>query len=299
MKNLSNNMQGILWMMVMTIVGATATATVRLLIESGAHIFQIVALSTLLTLPYCIAFIVKQKIGFRNNHMKTYSLRAVLEFCGWSLSFYALSLIPLPTHMALGYMTALFLYTVAVIVLREKANIHRWIAFFTGIAGVMIVIHPGIDHTEAAQSDALYLAAFLMFIACSCFCTCGVIIKRITAHEPPMRITFYMGLLTGLIATPTAIIYWQPLSSQQWMMAVCLGLFAFGQQFAVTKAFSKADISVVIPISLTTLLYSSLYAYFLFDEMIDLWTICGGLIVFGSVLYAIYHARRGEVGAYE
>ncbi len=301
MKHYSDISHGVFWMVVMTLLGACNFVIIRFLTESHMHPFQIVFFSNVFATALFLPYLMKKKIVLQTAHYKAYVLRAVLECVGWSLSFYAISLIPLPIHTALSYMTPLFLYTAAVVILREHSSIHRKIAFVAGLIGVLTVIHPGIDDSSLAGNNRghVYLATILIAIACSCFATCGILIKRLTANQNPSTITFYMVFLTGLLALPLATYVWLEPTLYQWKLCLLMGVFVFGQQYAVTKAFSKAPITVVLPISFSTLIYTSVFAYFFFDEIVDVWTIAGGIIILSSVLYALYHAKSAEVGQYE
>jgi drug/metabolite transporter (DMT)-like permease len=69
---------------------------------------------------------------------------------------------------------------------------------------------------------------------------------------------------------------------------------------SATKAYSYADLSVLMPFVFSRLIFSSIFAFFLFSEMLDAWTALGSfIIVFGSVYVAYKEKRKNRIKVYE
>jgi drug/metabolite transporter (DMT)-like permease len=64
----------------------------------------------------------------------------------------------------------------------------------------------------------------------------------------------------------------------------------------LTRAYTKADASAIIPFDYTRLPFIAVGAYFVFGEEPDIWTWVGAAIIAGS---SIYIARRESVVARE
>ena len=60
-------------------------------------------------------------------------------------------------------------------------------------------------------------------------------------------------------------------------------------------AYKYADLSVTQPIWFTGLIFGSSFGYLAFNEIPDLWTWVGGIVVFSSVLIITYNERNNEI----
>ena len=51
------------------------------------------------------------------------------------------------------------------------------------------------------------------------------------------------------------------------------------------RGFVVGEVNAVAPIEFIRLIYAGLIGYLFFAEVIDIWTVTGGLIIAGSALY--------------
>ena len=56
----------------------------------------------------------------------------------------------------------------------------------------------------------------------------------------------------------------------------------------MNTAYKLSDLSVLQPVNFSRLLIASLFGFLIFDEVPDIWTIIGGLIIFSSILIITY-----------
>lgn len=283
-----NDKHGIILALVAASMGSFISMFSRLL-SSDLHIMQIVffdmAIALLWFLVISMRFHTKDEV-LKSPFIKRHACRGVLEFIGWLCMIKAVTLITLPMHTALSFLTPLLMSTVAVIILRESHTYHIWVALLFGVIGMLIIVRPspeGYDNT----------GALLMFCAASCFTTCGVLIKKMTIKgEPSYRITFYMLLFTSLVSLPFAVMHWQVVSWASVPYILGLGLATYLQQISISQALVKTRVILIVPFIFTSLIPSSLIAYFVFSEVVDIWVIIGGLVVLSSSLYAMLSVRK-------
>ena len=64
------------------------------------------------------------------------------------------------------------------------------------------------------------------------------------------------------------------------------------------RAYSIGEANAIGPIEYVRLIYAGLFGYFLFGEIVDIWTLVGGVIIVGSTLFiARDEARRPSAPA--
>lgn len=126
------------------------------------------------------------------------------------------------------------------------------------------------------------------------FALCGVCIKILTRTEPNIRITFNMMLMTAIVAAPFALWKWQPIPSEAWSILLLLGLLVAGVQYAVAQAFSKGDLTLILPFFFLNLVWSAVFGWLFFEEMLQPNTVYGAAVIMGASFYAAYMAKQEE-----
>ena len=63
-------------------------------------------------------------------------------------------------------------------------------------------------------------------------------------------------------------------------------------QMCMTHSLRIADTMVVLPFDFTKLVWGALFAWILFGEVMDGWTLLGSLVIFSGGLYVAYRERQ-------
>ena len=62
------------------------------------------------------------------------------------------------------------------------------------------------------------------------------------------------------------------------------------------QAFKEADVTAVLPIDFTKLIWSAIIGYLAFAEIPDAWTWVGGTVIFSAIIYIAYRERHVRAG---
>ncbi len=216
---------------------------------------------------------------------RRFMVRSLLETIGFTLFFLVMAIVPLPMLAALAFVTPLMVSVLAIIRLGERPHWQNYVALLLGSIGVIVIAQPG--------SGQFGLGVMLMLGASFCFANCGILIRKMMQTEHPAQITFVMLWLTALATLPCALYFWQEVALAHLPFLLGLGAAVALQQYAVTKAFTGAAITTVLPFSFLNLLFTSLLAAMLFDEIIQFWTLVGGGMILGAALLS--YMRDGRV----
>ena len=94
-------------------------------------------------------------------------------------------------------------------------------------------------------------------------------------------------MLGLIVASVLAYIYWQPLISESYIIFLGIGLFfSLGLYFQII-ALSKARASLVQPFHYTLIFWAILLGYLFYNELPDLLTIMGSVIIVISGIYVL------------
>ena len=98
-----------------------------------------------------------------------------------------------------------------------------------------------------------------------------------------------------LFALPLAIYFWEMPSLISILYVFIGAISGTILHLSLGLAYKYADLSVTQPIWFSGLIFGSSFGYFVFNEIPDLWTWIGGIVVFSSVLIITYNERNKEV----
>ena len=257
------------------------------------HPFQMMffycAFGALALLPAVIIRYGCNRQGFPAGIRWRYHLmRTGFEFAGFSLVFYSLMQLPLPMQTALTYTIPLFASVFAVLMVGEQMTPRIWLSLVLGLVGVCIIHNP----LTAELTSHVTLGIAAVIVSSAMFGFCGSLVKLSTATTPPLLIAMIMLTLTAMVSTPFALSVWVS-PGPEHLLGLCLfGASTAAVQYSVSRAFTLGMITRLVPLTYLNLVWASLFAYFLFDELISERTIYGSVFIFGAVLVVSMRKRK-------
>ena len=273
---LTPNLRGIFWFSIGTLLFATVDVVVKYLGRSFHPLelaFFRYFVGTILLLPL---FIRHGIVGMKTNVFGLHFLRLSFAYLAQLCIFIAVIYLPLADATALSFSKPLFTTVVAMIILREVVSKIRWLATGVGFFGVLLMIQPGIG---AFNPIALFAILSALFFALG-----NVLIRILARTEPATRILFYYhsgGLLVGFI---TVVWVWKTPVGGEWVPLILIGMLTTLAMICYVKAFSIGEASAIGPTEYVRLIYAATFGYFLFNELPNLWTVIGALIIIGTSL---------------
>lgn len=217
--------------------------------------------------------------ALRTAHPLLQVVRGLCTLGAMYFSFMALRNIPLADSTALGFAHVLFVTVLAVLVLKEKVSIRRWIATGAGFMGVLIMLRPG-----AGSFDVFALAALL-----GALCNSGISIsvRLLSGGERTSTILLWQGLvLLAVLAVPAALT-WVPLSPIEWAAMGLIGLSGTLGQWFMTRAYQTGEAASLAPLDFSKLLLNTLTGWLIFSEVPHAATIAGATLIIGATLVVL------------
>jgi drug/metabolite transporter (DMT)-like permease len=216
-------------------------------------------------------------------------VRNAVHFLGQFGWFYGIAHLTMADVTALNATMPIFGVLLAVSFLGERLTLPRLTVILCGFVGVLIVVRPGVVPLEIATGVTVLSAL--------CYAVSIVMVKALTVTEPPLRIVFYMmamqccfalALTGGQIVVPT-------LAEAPWIVIV--GVTGLTAHYCMTRSVAIADASVVMPISFLALPVMAATGYAFYDEVLDPYTLGGGVLILGATYLNIVWSRRRSISA--
>ena len=269
-----------------TIALSLMHASVRYL-SVDLHPFVIAFFRNFLAVLLLFPIIARNNFAIMHSiHMKWHVLRASLNIIAMLMFFYALSITELAVVQALGFTAPLFATILAMVLLREKVRLRRWMALIIGFTGVLIVLRPG--------AVAIELGPLLVLGSAAVWALTMIIIKRLSNTDSPLTITAWVAIFLTVLSLPTALLVWQWPQGWQWGILLFTAITGTVGQLLLTKAFAYTEASIVMPFDFAKILWSASLGYWVFGEFVSLNTWIGALVIFSGACYVAIREHQLE-----
>ncbi|WP_299790896.1 DMT family transporter [uncultured Marivita sp.] len=218
-------------------------------------------------------------------------VRSAFEILGRLFFALSLAFAPLSTTSAILQAAPLVVTLGAAVVLKEKVGLRRWIAMSIGFAGVLLILRP-----TPSGFDATAIFAVLGMI--------GFAGRDLMTRASPPEVTatqlgilgFLMVFIAGVVITAFETAPLAAPSFPALAMLMGTGLAGLVGYSALTKAMRTGEVSVVAPFRYSRLLIALVFAYLIFGEPPDAFTLIGATLIVGSGVYTLVRSGR-KVGA--
>lgn len=279
---------GILWMLLGVLLYMCADTIVKEL-SKGYPVVQIVWARYAFHLAL-VVLVVGRRLPrvMRTERPGLHAVRSILQLGAAATFITALGFIGLVEANAIQFAAPLIVTALSVPLLGEPVGIRRWLGVAVGFIGVLVIIRPGTEMMAWASFLPLAAAGFSAFYQ--------IITRVVGRTDDAMTSLVYAGLAGGVVSSAIVPFYWVAPDAYGWLLLVGLGTLAGASNFAVIKALQAAPAATVTPYAYSSLIWATLFGYVFFDNLPDLWTVAGALIIVGSGLYIYYResVRRRE-----
>ena len=215
-----------------------------------------------------------------------HAMRAIVNFGGMIMWFYAIGVVPLGKAVAIHFTLPLFLILLAVLFLGERVGIRRTCATVAGFCGTLVVLQPG--NLAVGWPEMMILGSAALYAGTVIF------LKFMVKTETPLALTFYTNFFILLLSIPLTIWLWVPPTVDDILPILFIGVTGTLAPFMYTSALRLADASIIGPTDFLRLPITSGFAFALFGEVPSEWVWIGGGIIFLSTWYITVRESRLE-----
>jgi drug/metabolite transporter (DMT)-like permease len=213
--------------------------------------------------------------GIRRRHLGLHLIRNTIHLGGQWLWAMSILLLPLATVFSLEFTAPAWTLLLAVPLLGERITATRVGAVALGLAGVLVILRPGLETFQPA--------ALLVLAAAFGFAMTLTLTKKLTRTET----TFAIILFMNLIQFPLALSVSNPwslttLSIGQIPALAGVGLTGLVSHYCLANAFRSGEATIVVPLDFMRIPLIAVIGWWLYGERLDVLVFAGaGLIVAG------------------
>lgn len=215
--------------------------------------------------------------SIKTQRLPWHAARGFLHALSMILWFVALPLVPLSESASLEFAAPIMTTIIAIMILGEAVRIRRVVALAVGIAGVLIVVRPGFETVSHGQ--------ILCLVSVGLWSGCQLIIRELGRTES----AFVQGFYTVVFFTPITLIAalptWVWPDTNSILLCLALAVTSSVGTWFYGEAFRRAEMTAILPLESTKLLWAVMYGLVLFGEVPEVLTILGGVIIFSAAAY--------------
>ncbi|MCV2890754.1 DMT family transporter [Ruegeria aquimaris] len=219
---------------------------------------------------------------------RTLAIRSGFEVMGRICYTLALALTPLTSTSAILQATPLVVAMGAALFLGETVGWRRWVAILIGLAGVLLILRPGMQG----------------FVPASIFAVLGMIgfagrdlaTRAARARLSNAQLGVY-GFGALVVSGALALGWTGGAAFPDWSTARHLGaaiLFGVLAYECLTRAMRRGEISVIAPFRYTRLVFAMILGIVVFGETPDAATWIGSAIIVAGGIYTILREGRAR-----
>ena len=213
-----------------------------------------------------------------------HAARAVLKLAAMTTAFFAIALMPLASFTAIAFTAPLFVALGAMLLLGEPLRLSRTAALVLGFLGILVVLRPDSAAFDSGASLALAAALGLALVV--------LLLKFTSGRDSALRIVWLNLVVSVPLGLAMSLFVWSTPSPLALGLMALQGAGGLLAQFAVTRAMSKADASLLVVLDFIRLPLAMALGFFLFVEAIEPAVVIGGIIILAALVLLYAGERR-------
>ncbi|MCX7192513.1 MAG: DMT family transporter [Proteobacteria bacterium] len=255
---------GSLWMLVAGFMFACMGVFVKL----GAAYFSHIELSfyrSFIGLLLVFLMMRSQHVSTVTIHWRRHLWRGLSGTAAMLLFFYCLTVLPLATAVTLNYTAPMFLTLLTMLVFKDRFHLPLTIAITLGFCGVVLLLHPTLQHDQLPSGLLGLISGLLAGIA-------YLNVKQLgTLGEPDTRTVFYFSLIASSISGVWMLFNTvHAITMHSFYILPGLAITATLAQLAMTRAYRVGRTLVVGSLAYSTIVFASLFGILLWNEVLPL-----------------------------
>ena len=191
--------------------------------------------------------------------------------------------VPLADALAIVFIAPLAVTALSAYFLGEWISKRHWAAVICGFGGALIIVRPGFE--------SFHLASLLPFMAGLLFAVYLVLTRWLVKSSSPEATQAFTAILGAILLSFVVPFVWVQTEWYILAMMTLVGLLSSIGHIAMTVAHVHAPASTLAPLTYLALVTATILGYLFFDDLPDIWTVTGAVIVIASGLYIGWQTR--------
>jgi drug/metabolite transporter (DMT)-like permease len=247
--------------------------------------FQIAFFRVLLGWPFIVLMVWQGGVQqLRTANIRLNGWRAAVQSGSMLLFFTGLATTPLAQVVAIEFASPLIAVALAAVFLGDALPLRRVAALGAGVVGLFLAVRPGFVEVGPGQIMVIVSAGF--------WAATILIVRQLGRTDSSTAQLFFAALFLTPINGVAALFVWQTPSWYDLSVMFAAASIGTAALWLYSEALRQADLTAVMPLDFTKILWATLFGWLFFSEQPDLWTLAGGGIIFAAAMALTLAERR-------
>ena len=232
-----------------------------------------------------------EKVRVTKDQLPALLLRSAFGTVGILCNFYAVDHLVLSDASMLNKMSPFFAILFSYFILKEKITPVQGLSVLVAFIGSLFIIKPTLANMDLFPS----LIGLLGGIGAGAAYTMVRVLGKKGTNKT--LIVLFFSTFSCLVVLPFLILDFHPMTGMQLLCLLGAGLAAAGGQFAVTNAYCFAPAREISVYDYSQVIFSALLGFMLFDQVPDLLSLLGYLLICGTAVAVFLYNRKRDAQA--
>lgn len=281
---MDNKLRGIIWLLIascgFSLMGLFVKLAGDLPVVQKSLFRNIVGM----ILPLYFVYKNKTKLFGSLKNQPLLMMRSTFGLLGVLLNYYTIDKLILSDADMLNKLSPFFTILFCAWFLKEHIKRYQFISMMLAFTGSLFIIKPSF-------SADMHIA--LIGVAGAIFAGLAYTTLRVLGPKEQFYTTvFYFSFFSTIVLLPLTLYQYEAMSTTQVIYLLLSGIFATLGQFGLTIAYQHAaarDISIFF---YSTVLFSGILGFIIFNETPDLYSFVGYIIIFSASYYMLRRTKK-------
>ena len=234
--------------------------------------------------------------SFKTANPMGHFYRGFVGVSSMGLGFYGVVHLPLPEAIAIGYAMPLFAVIAGAVLLGEDVRRYRWGAVIAGFLGVVVILWPRLTLFESGRLGEKELAGVMAVLFSAALAAVAMVhVRQLVRTERTPTIVLYFSITSAIFSLGTLPFGWAWPSLSQATLLICAGFIGGIGQILLTESYRYAEVSTIAPFEYTSIIWGTIFGYYLFGDLPDGTLLFGAAIVIGAGIFILFRETRRQV----
>ncbi len=246
---------------------------------------EIVLVRSVVTLIYSYLAVRWAQVSPWGHHRGKLLLRGLFGFGAMICFYFALTKLPLADTTAIFFSNPVLTALLAAIFLDEELGLSEVLGALLSFGGILFIAQPTfLFGTDSESLNLLYVGVTVLG---AIFAASGyTVVRNLRTTEHPTVVVLYLPLVATIGSIPTmGIVDMAWPTPYEWLLLIG-GVSLTGQIALVllTEGLNRARTGRAMPMTYLQIVFAAVWGLLFFQEVPDLFTIVGALLVVGGIL---------------
>lgn len=200
------------------------------------------------------------------------------------LFFWGLARVPMAQSVALTFLSPLMALFLAALTLGERI---RRAAIGGSLVASLGVLAIAMGQVQARASEQAVLGSIAVVAASILYAGSLILLRRQAQVADPLEVALFTSIVLGLLLLAGAPWFGGMPSPRQLPEIVVAALLGSGSAIALAWAYARAEAQVLAPVEYTAFVWSALFGWLVFAEVVSPWTLGGALLIIAGCVVAV------------